>query len=166
VPSVCARITQEISKRLKRTPDPFCAAWRGQAERMAVAWRTKMRKRIFAFVIASAILAGSARAHEASKHRAATVTGEIVDTGCFLGHRGQGAKHVGCATKCINGGMPMGVLTRQGTLYLVTMNHDNPDPYNKLKGMAGKSVAVTGQSYTRAGMKAIEVTGFKPARGA
>jgi hypothetical protein len=109
-----------------------------------------MKMRISALVMAAAIvLVGSARAHEASKHRAATVTGEIVDTGCFLGHAGQGAKHVGCATKRINRGMPMGVLTRQGTLYLVTMNHDNPDPYNKLKGMAGKSVAVTGQPYTR-----------------
>lgn len=104
----------------------------------------------------------SAQGHEASKH-ASRIEGELVDTGCYLGHMGQGASHVSCATKCINAGMPMGVLTRQGTLYLVTMNHDNADPYNKLKSMAGKRVAITGQVFTRAGMKAIEVTSFKPA---
>jgi type 1 fimbria pilin len=122
-----------------------------------------MMKRTLSAVVlaASLILTASAFAKDSAKK---TITGEIVDTGCFLGHMGQGAKHVECATKCINQGMPMGVLTRQGTLYLITMDHDNPDFYNKLKGMAGKNVAVTGQLYTRAGMKAIEVTGFRQAR--
>jgi type 1 fimbria pilin len=121
-----------------------------------------MKRTLSAVVLAaSLILTASAFAKDSAKK---TITGEIVDTGCFLGHMGQGAKHVECATKCINQGMPMGVLTRQGTLYLITMNHDNPDFYNKLKGMAGKNVAVTGQLYTRAGMKAIEVTGFRQAR--
>ena len=114
------------------------------------------------FVTATIVLAVSAYAHE-EKHAASTVTGELVDAGCYLGHMGQGASHVSCATKCINAGMPIGVLTRQGVLYLVTMNHDNADPYNKLKSMAGKKVTITGQVFTRAGMKAVEVTSFKPA---
>ena len=114
------------------------------------------------FVAAAIVLAVSAYAHE-GKHAASTITGELVDTGCYMGHMGQGASHVSCATKCINAGMPMGVLTPQGVLYLVTMNHDNADPYNKLKSMAGKKVTITGQVFTRAGMKAVEVTSFKPA---
>ena len=101
-------------------------------------------------------------AHEGAKH-ASTIQGEVVDTGCYLGHMAQGGGHASCATKCINAGMPMGVLTDKGVLYLVTMNHDNADPYNKLKTMAGKKVAVTGPTFTRSGMKAIEVTSFKPA---
>jgi hypothetical protein len=59
--------------------------------------------------------------------------------------------------------MPMGVLTKAGVLYLVTMDHDNQDPYNKLKSMAGKKVAVTGHVTNRSGLKAIEIAGFKPA---
>ena len=126
-----------------------------------------MRKVISALLImAVTALPAFAGAHEASKHRAATVVGELVDTGCFLGHMAKGASHVECATKCINEGMPMGVLTHKGVLYLVTMNHDNPDSYTKLKGMAGKEVAVVGKIYSRAGMNAIEVTSFKPAGGA
>jgi hypothetical protein len=90
-----------------------------------------------------------------------TITGEVVDTGCYLGHAARGEKHVSCATKCLNQGMPMGLLTSNGTLYLVTLDHDNADPYNSLKTMAGKNVAVTGELLTRSGMKAIEASNVK-----
>lgn len=89
-----------------------------------------------------------------------SVTGEVVDTGCYLAHEGRGPKHVSCATKCILGGMPMGLLTSEGTLYLLTMNHDNADPYNALKEMAGKTVTVTGAVMERGGMKGIDVTAY------
>jgi len=91
-----------------------------------------------------------------------TITGEVVDMGCYLGHGAKGEGHIACATKCINNGMPMGLLTSDGKLFLLTMNHDNPDPYNKIKEMAGKTVAVTGSAMARSGMSAIDVTDFKP----
>lgn len=87
-----------------------------------------------------------------------TITGEVVDMGCWLGHASRGEKHVSCATKCLNQGMPMGLLTSNGTLYLVTLDHDNADPYNNLKAMAGKNATVTGELLTRSGVKAIEAT--------
>jgi len=87
-----------------------------------------------------------------------TVTGEVVDMGCWLGHAARGEKHISCATKCVAQGMPMGILTSNGTLYLVTLDHDNADPYNNLKTMAGKNATVTGEVLARSGMKAIEAT--------
>ncbi len=36
--------------------------------------------------------------------------------------------------------------------------HDNADPYNSLKTMAGKQVVITGAVLERSGMKAIEAT--------
>ena len=109
-----------------------------------------------------------AAAHEmnhmhAAPHASATLTGEVVDTGCYLGEGERGEGHLECATQCIQQGMPMGLLTKQGKLYLVTMNHDNPDAYNKLKKMAGKMVTVTGVIMTRQGMKGIDIVSFKPA---
>lgn len=95
--------------------------------------------------------------------KTASVTGEIVDTGCFLAHGATGEKHASCATKCISNGMPMGLLTESGTLYLITMNHDNPDAYNGLKKMAAKKVVVTGVTHDRNGMKGIDAVAFKPA---
>jgi hypothetical protein len=90
-----------------------------------------------------------------------TVTGEVVDMGCWLGHAARGEKHVECATKCLAEGMPMGLLTSNGTLYLVTLDHDNADPYNRLKDMAGKTVSVTGGLLSRSGMNAIEATSIQ-----
>ena len=85
--------------------------------------------------------------------------GERCDDGrCYLGHAASGDSHVSCATKCLNQGMPMGLLTSNGTLYLVTLDHDNADPYNSLKSMAGKTVTVTGELLTRSGMRAIEAS--------
>lgn len=123
-----------------------------------------MKKGILGLIMATAIvLAISAQADQASKQPETVVTGEVVDTGCYLGHDSKGAGHAECATMCINQGMPVGVLTQKGDLYLVTMNHDKPDAFHKLKKMAGKNVAVTGHVYTRGGMTGIEIDSFKPA---
>ena len=117
----------------------------------------------------TAIQAFGHQGHQMAGHKAdaaKTLTGELVDTGCYLGHGARGEKHVECATKCISGGMPMGLLTSDGTLYLLTMNHDNADPYNELKTMAGKMVSVTGMVMTRSGMKGIEAASYKVAETA
>ncbi len=134
-----------------------------------------MRRPILIVAAVLSFAAASALAHEGHKHETSTkaaaatatatqsVTGEIVDTGCYLGHEARGAKHVSCATKCILGGMPMGVLAADGTLYLLTMNHENADPYNQLKEMAGKTVTVSGKLMSRGGMKGIDVMAYKVA---
>ena len=86
---------------------------------------------------------------------------KVVDLGCYLGHAAVGEKHASCATKCIAGGMPMGLLTADGKLYLLTMNHDNADPYQQLKSLAAKKVTVTGMLMERSGMKGLDVTAVK-----
>ena len=121
-------------------------------------------------VVFSLLFAGFAApvvAHEGhmsgGKAAMKTVTGEVVDMGCYLGHAARGEKHVSCATKCLNNGMPMGLLTSNGTLYLLTLNHDNADPYNSLKNMAGKNVTVTGEVMARSGIQGIDVSAVRPA---
>ena len=121
----------------------------------------------FAVVAALSALAFSAVASETHSAGVAkqagpqTITGELVDTGCYLGRSARGEKHIGCATKCISNGMPMGLLTPQGKLYLITLNHDNPDPYNKIKDLAGKTLSITGMVNERSGMTGIDMTDFK-----
>ena len=94
-----------------------------------------------------------------------TIKGELVDMGCYIEQGAMGAKHKECAEKCIAGGMPMGLLSGK-TLYLITMNHDNPDAFNKLKDMASEMVEVTGTVAEANGMKAIDVTNVKLAAAA
>jgi len=122
-------------------------------------------KRISSILAVVAVLSWSAAAiaHEGhhmpgEKAVTKTVTGEVVDMGCWLGHAARGKDHISCATKCLNQGMPVGLLTDNGTLYLVTLDHDNADPYNSLKDMAGKDVSITGELLSRSGVKAIEAS--------
>ncbi|PWB71133.1 hypothetical protein C3F09_08250 [candidate division GN15 bacterium] len=86
-----------------------------------------------------------------------TVQGEIVDMGCYLSSDAHGMGHQSCAEKCLSNGMPMGLLTKDGTLYLLTVSHGNADPFNQAKQWAAEQVIVTGPEFRRNGMKAVEV---------
>jgi glutamate-1-semialdehyde aminotransferase len=102
-----------------------------------------------------ALVAGADTAHSAAKMT--EITGELVDMGCYVGHAAKGMKHAECAAKCIAGGMPMGVVAGNGRIYLLTMDHANPDAYNKAKEMAGKRVKVSGPVHEKAGIKTLDV---------
>jgi hypothetical protein len=54
-----------------------------------------------------------------------TLTGEVVDVSCYtqLGKRGEG--HKACGTKCVASGSPAGLLTADGTLYILM-----PEPHH------------------------------------
>lgn len=113
------------------------------------------------FALAGPAKAPAKAADAAKESMTKTVTGEVVDTGCYLAHGAKGEDHESCATKCISRGMPMGLLTADGTLYLLTLNHENADPYNQLKTLAAKTVSVTGDVYQRSGMQGIDVTAVR-----
>jgi hypothetical protein len=86
-----------------------------------------------------------------------TLKGEVIDMGCFLGHGSKGPAHLKCAQMCVNMGMPIGLLTESGTLYLLTMDHDNARPFNQAKAKVGTNVSITGDVHEGSGMKALEV---------
>ena len=94
-----------------------------------------------------------------------TITGEIVDMGCYMARGAKGAEHKDCGMKCIANGMPMGLLTDKGVLYVLTMNHDNADPFNKAKEWASEKVKVTGPVSIRNGTKSLQVDTAEPAAG-
>jgi len=89
------------------------------------------------------------------------VTGEIVDLSCYLGHGAKGAAHKECAAACVANGGPMGLLTDKGLLYVLTMNHDNADPFNSAKKHAGDKVKLTGPVTMKNGTRALEVNGVE-----
>jgi hypothetical protein len=103
----------------------------------------------------SAGIALSDESHAATKMT--EITGELVDMGCYVGHSAKGEKHSECAAKCIAGGMPMGLLSANGRIFLLTMDHANPDAYNKAKKMAGKRVKVSGSRHEKNGIVTLDV---------
>jgi hypothetical protein len=137
-------------------------------------------KRFMALMMVAGLLAVAVAVHAQNKPAAApakpamtkpaaaaaatapsTLKGEVVDTGCYISHEAKGEKHVSCANKCIAAGMPMGLLTADGKLYLITRDHEMTDPYEQAKTMAGSIVEATGVLAERGGMRSIDLTGIK-----
>jgi hypothetical protein len=113
--------------------------------------------------IAASALAAKKSDTEKPEVKASSWKGEIVDMGCYLGHGAKGEKHKACALKCVANGMPMGLLTEKGKLYLITVDHDDADPFNQAKDLAGSMVEITGSLMERDGFSAIDITGIKAA---
>lgn len=86
------------------------------------------------------------------------VKGELVDLSCYMGHGAKGEGHKKCALKCIKGGVPMGVLTDKGEIYVLLPNHDNEEPYEKAKDLAAEIVEVKGDHQAKGGLNSIIVT--------
>ncbi len=122
---------------------------------------------LMAFALALAITTAYAadpkgtRTEAKATPKSLTVTGEIVDMGCYMAEGAKGEAHKSCASMCISSGMPMGLLTGDGKLYLLTLNHDKADPYNSAKKMAAEQVTITGLMSERNGMKSLSVDDVK-----
>lgn len=90
-----------------------------------------------------------------------TATGEIVDLACFLGHGAKGMDHQSCALKCLNSGQPMGLLTADGTVYLLMASHADEKPFDEAKTYAALQVSITGPMVNASGFKALTVESVK-----
>src|SRR5512144_178520 len=95
-----------------------------------------------------------------------SVTGEILDIGCFTTRGLHGPDHRQCATQCLASSVPMGLITADSTIYLLTQYHDRamaptnyppPDPYMQCRNWASFQVEITGLMSERKGMKYLEV---------
>ncbi len=95
-----------------------------------------------------------------------TVVGEIVDFSCYLQVGKHGEAHAACAKKCFTNGQPIGLLAKDGSVYVLMEEEHHPrrDSQTSLRdaaGMhAGHVMEVTGTASTVAGQKAIFVSGF------
>ena len=128
-----------------------------------------MKKSILSFVL-TVIVAGasSVRAHEGEKHDAEhgaggkeiTVQGELVDMSCYMAHEGKGSKHAKCAKMCVLGGAPLGLVSKDGTVYLLVDDHSSvksKKPYAEAKKLVAENAKITGDLYERGGLKTIVV---------
>ncbi len=58
--------------------------------------------------------------------KAVTETGEIIDLSCYLQLGKHGEKHVGCGKKCLQSGQPIGLLTKDGAVYMLMEEEHDP----------------------------------------
>ena len=88
-----------------------------------------------------------------------TVQGEIVDLACYIAKGSSGAGHKACAQLCAKRGVPIGVLTESGEVYLLLDDHNNPDPYEDAKKLAGEQAEIKGKKFSKQGVASIVVGG-------
>jgi hypothetical protein len=105
-----------------------------------------MRKTIALTVLLLATLALSAT------DEPVTITGEVVDLHCYTTRGAHGAEHASCSNACIARDVPAGLVTADGTLYLLL----NEKPV-VVKEKIGKTVKATGKVVERSGLKALQL---------
>ena len=90
-----------------------------------------------------------------------TVQGEIIDMACYMAKGSRGASHKACAQLCAKRGVPIGVLTDAGEVFLLLDDHNNPDPYEAAKKLAGDRAEIAGKKFNKQGVASIVVNSAK-----
>lgn len=93
------------------------------------------------------------------------VVGEVVDIHCYMGNKAKGEQHKRCAEECIKAGQPIGLVTRNGDLYLLIQDNAYIPSYEHLKGMAAEEVRITGDICERGGVQSLIVRDAERTQG-
>lgn len=96
-----------------------------------------------------------------------SVTGEIIDMSCYLQLGKHGEKHVACGKKCLTAGQPIGLLAKNGDVYMLMEEEHDPRRDGQTASFRkaasdhlGHIMEVTGTEASHGGYKAIYVQGY------
>jgi hypothetical protein len=117
----------------------------------------------FISAIALSLAAATAGAHEGhhAKSSATKLTGEVIDITCYVDHDSAGAKHAECARKCLERGMPVGLLVNGQIYNVIISSHESASA--KLAPFAGQRVTITGKTVQKNGLRVIDMESVEPA---
>ncbi len=114
----------------------------------------------------SATTVGAAVDGKANPATTTTLVGEILDFSCYLQIGKHGEKHRACAQKCFTAGQPIGLMTSDGSLYMLMEEEHDPrrdgltDFRKAAIDHAAHIMEVNGTVSSHGGYKALYVTGF------
>ena len=121
-----------------------------------------MKKLLSALAVLAVAFFTFSGAHAAATGKRVTVTGEIVDTWCYVTEimYGLGTAHHQCAVWCAIGGIPVSVLGEDGNVYVVLkVEGDGANVANpRIINIQTHKVTVDGDLYERDGVKYLIVT--------
>jgi hypothetical protein len=117
------------------------------------------RFRLLAAALAIVFTAASSRAGDPP----AKITGEVIDVACYTDHGAKGAKHQECATTCIKGGSPAGLLDKDGKVYVLA-GKDHTSPVPKIEKYIAQQVTITGKLNTKGGVNVLVIDDVEPAK--
>jgi len=96
---------------------------------------------------------------------AGTVTGEVIDVACYFDDGASGPSHAACARRCIESGLPVGLKTKDGKVYVLIGEQMPPgrqpgpkhESFNaQLAPYAATVVTVSGILVSKEGVNVIE----------
>lgn len=125
-----------------------------------------VRRLVFSAMVSTFALAGLMPGAQAvTEPQQVSVTGEVIDTWCYLsgvmgaGDAVTGSSHHTCALWCAAGGIPVGVLAEDGTIYMVIKwaGSDALAKGNTLMEVQSNQVAASGLLFRRDGINYLMV---------
>ncbi|MDZ4673128.1 MAG: hypothetical protein SGI84_01665 [Gemmatimonadota bacterium] len=106
------------------------------------------------------LTAGTLQAQQmqAPEGRQVRVQGTVIDVSCKFGQGLTGDAHRMCAQVCADKGIPLAILTDDGTLYIPTTAAMPGESQNsKLREFAEQRVTVTGKAFQAGGALALQI---------
>ena len=111
---------------------------------------------------ATLLLASFALAQPKGKN--ITASGELVDMWCYFEGGDHGPGHKQCSTACAKAGNPIGLLTKDGTVYVMAGMKDHQPAKDVMVNHMNENVTVKGTLVNNGGIKMLYVSGVTPKR--
>ena len=108
------------------------------------------------FLVLAALVAGGRYLMGEEKGTEVTLQGTVVDMHCYVTHGIHDAEHTACSNSCIARGLPAGLLTDDGNLY-VLFEEKPKSVKDRVAGLADVPVRITGTTVTRNGVKGLQI---------
>jgi len=96
----------------------------------------------------------------------ATVTGEVVETSCYIRMGARGESHRKCAEMCADNGIPLAVLDEENDrIVWVGADDHMKNPNDLLRKYIAQRVTLRGKWAERSGVRLLVVESVQPAGG-
>lgn len=109
-------------------------------------------------LLAVALFVGIASAQDKKEMKEISVTGEVIDTKCYLTGMmgGRGPEHEDCAIACLKGGLPPGIVEEKtGVVYILVPEKGTKGGNEALVQHAAKTVTVKGKVIEKGGSRLL-----------
>ncbi len=113
---------------------------------------------VFFFFLVAAWIPNLSKAAESE----VTVTGEVIDSSCYIKMGAKGMDHKECAMSCAKAGIPLALLEdKTGKVYILASNKEFESvrvKFQPLENFVAHKVRVKGKIYEKGGQKLLEIS--------
>ena len=115
-------------------------------------------------MIAAALLALPLLAAGAQAGEKGSVTGEVIDSACYIKGGSRGADHAKCASACGKMGIPLALVTDDGKVVWLASDKDMEGVNEMLEPYVAKKVTLEGEWFEKGGTKLFAISKVSPAK--